>query len=262
MNKPKLVLFDIDGTLLNDRHAIPDSTKAAVRVLQESGIQTAIATGRSPSHFEWIREELNIDSYVSINGQYVVHKGRPIYENPISIELLRNFAAYAESTGHVTAYCGSGEIRVSTAAHPLIQAGFSSVNLPYPIVDPLYYEQDPVYQGNLFIPVAHQALYEAQFPELRFIRWHDEAVDFLPMGCSKAAGIPYLLAAAGVDASECAAFGDGLNDVEMLTFVGLGIAMGNGVREAKEAAKHVTASSSEDGIWAALHLLGIPQPTA
>jgi HAD superfamily hydrolase (TIGR01484 family) len=67
-----IVFFDIDGTLLNENKIIPASTKKAVHLLQEKGIHTVIATGRVPSMFYWIQKELNIDSYVAMNRQYVV----------------------------------------------------------------------------------------------------------------------------------------------------------------------------------------------
>ncbi|MFB9324782.1 Cof-type HAD-IIB family hydrolase [Paenibacillus aurantiacus] len=257
---PKLVLFDIDGTLLDRSHQIPASTKEAVALLQAAGVHTAIATGRSPSDFTWVCDELGIRSYVSINGQYVVHEGEVIYENRIPVELLRELSAFADASGHMTAYCGSGEVCVSRHAEPHLAVSFSSVNLPHPKVDPDYYRHSPVYQGNIFMTAEEEALYITRFPSLRFIRWHEQAVDYLPVGSSKAAGIAYLLQAFGVTAEECAAFGDGLNDLEMLSFVGIGIAMGNGCPEAKEAANYVTASSSDHGIWSALRWLGLPQP--
>lgn len=257
---PKLVLFDIDGTLLDQHHQIPASTKEAVALLQAAGVHTAIATGRTPSDFTWVCEELGIHSYVSINGQYVVHEGRVIYENRMPLDLLHELSEFALAAGHMTAYCGAGEVCVSRHAEPHLAAGFHSVNLPYPKVDPDYYRHSPVYQGNLFITAEEEAAYASRFPSLRLIRWHVQAVDFLPAGSSKAAGIDYLLQAFGVTHEECAAFGDGLNDLEMLTAVGIGVAMGNGCPEAKEAANYVTASSSEHGIWDALQWLGLPQP--
>ncbi|MFC4102345.1 Cof-type HAD-IIB family hydrolase [Paenibacillus xanthanilyticus] len=260
LSLPKLVLFDIDGTLLDHTHHIPASTKEAVALLQAAGIHTAIATGRTPSDFTWVREELGIRSYVSINGQYVVHEDDVIYENRMPVELLRELSAFADDAGHMTAYCGASKVCVSRPAEPHLTVGFSSVNLPYPEVDPHYYQHSPVYQGNIFMTAEEEARYITRFPSLRFIRWHEQAVDFLPVGSSKAAGIAYLLQAFGVTYEECAAFGDGLNDLEMLSAVGIGIAMGNGCPEAKEAANYVTASSSEHGIWSALQWLGLPQP--
>ncbi|MFD0716613.1 Cof-type HAD-IIB family hydrolase [Paenibacillus sp. GCM10027626] len=258
MTVHELVFFDIDGTLLNDQNQIPESTRQAVRMLQENGVHTAIATGRNPSSFEWVREELNINSYVSINGQYVVYEGKMIYENPMAIDSLEQISQFADEAGHAIAYFNHAEIAVTQEAHPVITAGFSSINLPYPNVDKAFFRHSPVYQGNLFVTVDEQAHYEKQFPHFRFVRWHEHVVDILPLGSSKAVGIHHLLKAIGVENRKCIAFGDGLNDIEMLTTIGTGIAMGNAVPEAKRAADLVTTSSSEDGIWNGLKQLGYP----
>lgn len=84
----KIVFFDIDGTLLKHDKTIPESTKKAIRQLKEQDVFVAIATGRAPFMFADIRKELEIDSYVSFNGQYVVFEDQPIYKNPLNQEDL------------------------------------------------------------------------------------------------------------------------------------------------------------------------------
>lgn len=95
----KIVFFDLDGTVLNEDKQILESTKTAIRLLQDKGVYTAIATGRVPLMFDWILEELNIDSYVSTNGQYVVFEGKEIYSNPLDPEMLNSITDVATRTG-------------------------------------------------------------------------------------------------------------------------------------------------------------------
>jgi len=252
----EMVFFDIDGTLLDNKHQIPESTKQAVQLLQDKGVYTAIATGRSPATFEWVREALNIHSYVSLNGQYVVFEGTTVHENPINAEQLGEVAAFAANAGHAMAFINHHEVAVSAQLHPVVEAGFASVGMAYPPVDSQFFLHSPVHQGNIFLPIADQLSYEEQFPQFRFLRWHEHAVDILPLGVSKAIGIHHLLQAAGIDEQNCMAFGDGLNDVEMLSLVGTGVAMGNAVEEAKQVASYVTTSSSDNGIWNGIKYLG------
>src|SRR4051794_21431403 len=128
MTKP-IVFFDIDGTLLDEDKVIPDSTKKAVRLLQEKGVHTVIATGRVPKMFYWIQKELNIDSFISMNGQYVVFEGQEIYANPIKPELLQSITTMTASKGHALAYCSHDEFKVSEGNHPFIESSFDSLKM-------------------------------------------------------------------------------------------------------------------------------------
>jgi len=79
----KIIFFDIDGTLLDHDKKLPASTKKAVQLLKEQGHEVAIATGRAPFMFKDLREELDIQTYISFNGQYIVLNGEVLYKNPV-----------------------------------------------------------------------------------------------------------------------------------------------------------------------------------
>ncbi|WP_068776212.1 Cof-type HAD-IIB family hydrolase [Paenibacillus sp. FJAT-26967] len=251
-----IVFFDIDGTLLDEDKQIPDSTRKAVRMLQERGVFTAIATGRNPVMFENILEELNIDSFVSINGQYVVFEGRELYTHPMDTDKLAELVQRADEQGHSLAYCGHPDIRVSSL-NPHVMESYEGLKLPCPDAEPDFYKHSPVFQGHLFCDAESEKEYAKLFPHYRFVRWHEHAVDVLPEGSSKAIGILEMLKAVGIPNENCYAFGDGLNDIEMLASVGTGIAMGNAVPETKAAADYVTSSCSEDGILRGLIAVGL-----
>ncbi|MBO0959582.1 Cof-type HAD-IIB family hydrolase [Neobacillus sp. MM2021_6] len=256
MKKP-IVFFDIDGTLLNEEKKIPASTKKAVRLLQEQGIHTVIATGRAPKMFYWIQKELNIDSYVAMNGQYVVFDGQEIYANPIDRDRLETLSMMTASNGHGMAYCSHLDYKVSKSNHPFIEGGFDSLMLPYPEVDEEYFKQLPIFQGHLYCGPQNAQMYFDHFPDFSFIKWDANAYDILPKGASKAVGIQKMLEILDIKKENSFAFGDGLNDLEMLTMVGTGVAMGNAVPEAKAAADVITTSSSHDGILNGLIKVGL-----
>ncbi|MFD0049734.1 Cof-type HAD-IIB family hydrolase [Actinomycetes bacterium NPDC127524] len=255
----KIVFFDLDGTILDENKQIPESTKKAVQMLQENGISTVIATGRVPIMFEWILKELNIDSFVSINGQYVVYEGSEIYTNPMDGEMLADLTNAASGKGHAIAYCGSHAVNASEEKHEWLAEGLKTMKLDYPVVDREFYRHTPVYQAHLYCGTEDDKLYSELYPGYKFVRWGENAFDVLPEGASKAIGIEKMLKAAGIKNENSFAFGDGYNDIEMLEAIGTGIAMGNGVAEAKEAADMVTDSCSEDGIYNALLKLGLIQ---
>jgi Cof subfamily protein (haloacid dehalogenase superfamily) len=256
MNKP-IVFFDIDGTLLNENKIIPESTKTAVRLLQDKGIHTVIATGRVPEMFYWIRKELNIDSYVSMNGQYVVYDGKEIYSNPMNPERLHSLSLRTAENGDALAYCSDQDIKVSASNHPFIESSFDTLMMTYPEVNHHFYKQKPIYQGHLYCDTSNHQMYVDHFPDFEFVKWHDYAYDILPKGASKAIGIQALLKVLNINNENCYAFGDGLNDLEMLSSAGTGIAMGNAVPEAKAVADIVTTSSSHHGILNGLIQVGL-----
>lgn len=260
--KQPMVFFDIDGTLLNEDKVIPDSTKKAVRLLQEKGVHTVIATGRVPKMFSWIQKELNISSFISMNGQYVVYEGQEIYANPINPELLQSISTLTAINGHALAYCSHDDFKVSKENHPFIESSFDSLMMPYPIVDNSFYINRPIFQGHLYCNHEDKYQYVDHFPDLDFVKWHDYAYDFLPKGASKAVGIRKLLEFVDINHENCFAFGDGLNDSEMLSMIGTGIAMGNGVPEAKAAADLITTTSSKHGILNGLIQVGLLEKDA
>jgi Cof subfamily protein (haloacid dehalogenase superfamily) len=248
----KIVFFDIDGTLLNKQNVIPQSTKDAIKTLRENGVYVAIATGRAPKMFEDILKELNINSYISNNGQYVVFEGKTIYTNPMQTEALHMLAEDAANLKHPMLFTNEKNVVVTDENHPHINESYLHLGLDYPAVNKSYYKEHDLFQCCVFCEQKDEEFYLNKYPQFDFIRWHEFSIDVLPKGGSKAQGIEKMLELTGFTKENTYAFGDGLNDLEMISFVGTGVAMGNAVEELKQVANHVTTSSCEDGIYNAL----------
>lgn len=255
----KLIFFDIDGTLLDHDKRIPASTKQAVRELQQAGHEVAIATGRGPFMFKEIREELGIDSYISYNGQFAVRKGEVIVRNPISPELLQQVTERAAALDHPIVYMNEITMKANIERHDYIEESMSSLALQNKGMewDKEFYLGREIYQCLLFCTIGDEKGYREAFPNLGFIRWHQFSMDVLPFGGSKAKGIEEFVRRAGVQPENVYAFGDGLNDIEMLQLVHNSVAMGNAVESVQKAAKHVTKDVAEDGIRHGLQLVGL-----
>jgi Cof subfamily protein (haloacid dehalogenase superfamily) len=245
----KIVFFDIDGTLLDHEKCLPASTKKAINLLKKNDVFVAIATGRAPFMFESLCEELAIESFVSFNGQFVVFENEMIYENPLNEAELQRLFQDAEKNAHPLIFMNEETMKASVRHHPFIEKGMGSLNFPHPEKDNTFYVNRKIYQSLLFCENQDENHYLSGYPQFDFIRWHPNAVDILPKGGSKAEGIKKMIKRLGFDLKDVYAFGDGLNDLEMLREVGIGVAMGNGVPEAKELADFITSDVSEDGIW-------------
>jgi Cof subfamily protein (haloacid dehalogenase superfamily) len=246
--KKKIVFFDIDGTLLDEKKELPNSTVRAIKALKTSGVYVAIATGRAPFMFADLRERLGIDSFVSFNGQYVVFEGNVIYKNPLNRHKLHELKEHAHENGHPLIFMDANEMRASIEDHPYIHVSMGSLKFAHPPFDPFYYENRDIYQALLFCKPEEEHVYVNAYPEFHFVRWHSVSTDILPFGGSKAEGIRRLIEQIGISKEDVYAFGDGLNDMEMLQFVGTGVAMGNAKEEVKKVADLVTKRVDEEGI--------------
>ncbi|MCH1623949.1 Cof-type HAD-IIB family hydrolase [Ferdinandcohnia quinoae] len=255
--KDKIVFFDIDGTLLDHEKKLPLSTKNAIEEIRKKGIHVAIATGRGPFMFEELRNELGINSYVSFNGQYVVFENEVIYKNPLNKVKLRELNEFTKKNQHPLVFLNEIEMKASVENNPFIHESISTLQLEYPQYDPLFFEDREIYQALLFCTEAEEQLYINKYKEFQFIRWHPVSTDIIPYGGSKAEGIKKMIDILSILEDRVYAFGDGLNDTEMLSFVGTGIAMGNAVNEIKEVADIVTKDVDNNGIEYGLKLVGL-----
>src|SRR5699024_5677005 len=109
----KMVFFDLDVTLLDEeKKSRPDVRDAPVKLMQND-ILAGLATGRAPFLFEFVRKELGIDSFIALNGQYVVHEGKPIYKNPIEPDQLKRLVQLAEAHNHPLVFLNHLEMRAN-----------------------------------------------------------------------------------------------------------------------------------------------------
>ncbi|KGX91547.1 phosphatase [Pontibacillus halophilus JSM 076056 = DSM 19796] len=256
MTQP-IVFLDIDGTILDHDKRIPAATREAVDQLKAQGVTVAIATGRAPFMFKDLREELDIHSFVSFNGQYVVYEDEVIYSNPLPTNHLDALYEEAIATGHPMVFLNHEEMRASEEEHGYIANSLGSLKMDYPTIDPSFYKQTDIYQALLFCEETDEAHYLQKHDALDYIRWHEYSMDVLPLGGSKAIGVQKFLEKVGIPVERSYAFGDGLNDREMLQYVGTGVAMGNAKEEVKLIADLVTGDVEDNGLREGFHKVGL-----
>ena len=254
----KILFFDVDGTLYNGEKRLPTSAKEALFSARRNGYEIAIATGRAPFMIKSLLEELEIDTYVTFNGQYVVYKGQVIFTDSIPNDYLQRIIDFGERRDEPVVFLNEHEMVASVPYDEKIATSLATLKFPYPPrIDALFYKEQKVYQTLLFVEEKDEYLYREAFPHVQLIRWHPYACDILPEAGSKARGISKMLAHIGKTMDDAVAFGDGLNDVEMLEAVGTGVAMGNGHAKAKAAADVIAPHVDEDGIYKVMKELGM-----
>lgn len=258
MTNKSVIFFDIDGTLLDFNKELPVSTKEAIFQLKERGHVVAIATGRAPFLFADLRKELEIDTFVSYNGQYVVLNGEVLYTNPLKIQSLEKLTEAALLNNHPVVFMDREDMKANVPEHTYITESIETLKISrFPSYDPNYYNGRELYQTLLFCPEGEEKQYEQEFQDFDFVRWHPVSVDVLPKGGSKAMGIEKIVKKLGFPEEQQYAFGDGLNDIEMLSKVKNSVAMGNAEEKVKKVAKYVTKSVDDNGISYGLQMVGL-----
>jgi len=256
----KIVFLDIDGTILTLNHTIPESTKQAVKELKEKGIEVVIATGRGNFEAKHIAEELDIHSLITYNGSYVSFNGLHIFENAIPMEKVKQLIKIAESKNNAVSCSGLNEKYYTDLQHPMVQEAINTFEFKG-IQNNLELDSiGSVYQMIVYCSTKEELdSYNNAVPGLKLAPWNTtlNCADVMLEEGSKAEGIKLLLNYLNIDKEEAVAFGDGLNDIEMLTYVGTGVAMGNAHTDVFKYADVITESVDEDGIYKGLQKIGI-----
>lgn len=250
----KAVFFDIDGTLVSFKtHVIPQSTLDALAALREKGIKVFIATGR---HFRSINNlgDQVFDGYVTLNGgRVLVGTDHVIYKQRIPDEDIQALFRYWEEVGAFPCSFVFEDELLMNYRDDAADEIFQLLNFPVPPIRPIEEMKGrEVFQLIAFFTDEQEQQIMKVLPHCDSTRWSSLFTDVVPAGISKRVGIDKMLEHFHIGLDECMAFGDGGNDIQMLSHVGLGVAMGNASEEVKSVADYVTDSVDDDGIYKAL----------
>lgn len=256
MNR-KLIVFDIDGTLLNSQKEIAISTFRSIEALKLAGHHLAIATGRNYDLAKDVVKAVGFDHYICCNGSAAFMNHQLVHSQPLTKDGLERLVKIADQAQLDLIFQGLyGMRRHNEVAGEKLVSAMTSFGSGAPEYQADFHQQEDVYQALTFHGLDQEHIYEG-FTEFDFVRWHDVGVDVIPLGGSKAKTIPILADKLGISLEDTIAFGDGENDREMLSLVGHGVAMGNASPAVQACADEVTTSHDEDGIYVSLSKMGL-----
>jgi hypothetical protein len=258
----KLIFFDIDGTLWDEKMQIPESTKRTIAELKKNGHKTFLCSGRARGNIR-SRElfDLGFDGVLAACGNHIEMDGKILYEKLLDGPLVERVIRVLEE-------CHMPVVLEGPTHHWISETGFE--NDPFVLyifremgesAIPLkgYNEEIRINKFSAdILPDSDYARVKREIGDkLDFLEHEGDVVEFIPKGTSKATGIAWLCDYLHVDRADTYAVGDSVNDLDMLRFVGHGIAMGNATAPTKEAAEYVTSDIHDDGIYRAMQHYGL-----
>ena len=258
----KLISLDLDGTLLDPSGQITAGSKAAIAQARAAGVRVVLNTGRSLPEAFWFAEEAGCDTLVSaIGGASVADRAGG--------GVLRRWDIPEKAGRRVLELCLGRDIELMIfAGEKIVLDPYSKKSLEKTFPYPPFHEnsvvtEDPVSyleEHNLPLTKVHGDRNPGGYPleelatlegvQLTAAGSHDFEV--MPAGADKGRALALLSLLYGISLRDCAAVGDGDNDLAVLQVVGVPIAMGNASPEIKAAAARMTACNGEDGVARAI----------
>lgn len=251
----RAAFFDVDGTLLSfHTHQVAPGTMRAITRLREMGGKIFLSTGRPKIIIPDL--PFAVDGFITMNGALVLGpNGEHILANPIPQEDTERWIDYAEKQQLCTMlFTADGMIASQINATGLAIRDQLGFKMP-PIADIQDMHGIEAFQIISLMEASHDAEVAEMLSQCRLPRWHPLFTDIVARGNSKARGMEVLCQQVGIAQADTIAFGDGGNDIEMLRWAGVGIAMGNASDTVKQAADLITADTDHEGIEQAINQL-------
>jgi Cof subfamily protein (haloacid dehalogenase superfamily) len=254
----RLIALDVDGTLLNDDHELTEGTKDVVQRASMAGASIVLCTGRGPSNTLYLLDEIGLKGYL------ITHNGAATLKSEDG-SLMHGFSYGMKEASSVLVRCRERGIHYDINSvfdmyidqvTPTVQAMYDKFGVePIHIEDVLVYDE-PVYKISLFGTGEALDAMEAEWHDMECgllpIRSGEQFIDLMNPLATKGNALRKLAAMMDIPREEILAIGNYFNDVAMLEFAGLGIAMDNSPEGVKAAADEVTLSNNENGVRAAL----------
>ena len=253
----KMVVSDLDGTFLNDEHAIPEGNRAAVKALLASGKQFYIATGRLFKSAVKFAKQLELDiPIITYNGGLVKgsESGKIFYEKRMSKDLAQRVLDYVRERGYyLQFYAADGELYVKEInEHSRQYVTIVETNM-IELGEKLYEPKEGPYKMLLVFSseefMERWREFEEKFGnELDVTSSWPNYLELMPKGVNKWEAIKCVAELNGVKPEEIMCVGDSNNDLPMIINAGIGVAMGNARDVVKAKADRIAPCNYECGV--------------
>ena len=243
----KVLALDLDGTLTNNAKVITPRTKAALQAAADRGVRIVLASGRPTVGIEPLAKELELDRrggcILSYNGGKIIDckTGETLVQHEFPPELIDPVCTFARYWNVMPLTYDAKGIVTEDAANPYVGEEARINKIPD-------------------MPHVEELMQQKFAGKLSIYRSAPFFIETMPLGVEKSASLALLLKNMGLGPENLMACGDGWNDLPMIRYAGMGVAMGNAVPEVKQAAKYVTADNEHDGVGLAVEKFILEDP--
>ncbi|KAA0547341.1 HAD family phosphatase [Bacillus sp. BGMRC 2118] len=260
MNEYKIVFLDIDGTIFRPDHTIEPSTKNAISQLQAKGIEVILATGRPLHEIDELAKELSISSFIAYNGAYGIYKNEEIVKETMNEHDVDKYLKIADNQEHTLVFYTHEMNAFTTMEPPIVKKFISTFDLrKNTIFEPSL--KNDVLGLTLITNEENAQVHYEEFKEIHYttvnVTGLTTCLDVIRDRVNKGMAVEAFIKKLGISRESTIAFGDGMNDKEMLSTVGEGFAMGNAHPDLLQYAKHKTTDVEHSGIYNGLKSLGL-----
>ncbi|MFP4662298.1 MAG: Cof-type HAD-IIB family hydrolase [Halanaerobiales bacterium] len=253
----KMVVLDLDDTLLDKEHIISNTTGNTLKKLKDMGVEIVVATGRMYcSALPYIKQLGLVGSMITYNGAYIrnVERDEVVFHKPIDLELAREILKEAEEAGlFVNIYMDDRLYVEETGRETELYKKISGVE-----ANPVGKLSEFISDAPTKILIVEEDLEKNQYYRKFFVEKYGDKlevtnskaffIEFMAKGVSKGNAIEVIANEKNIDLKDIIAIGDSWNDLEMIQTAGLGIAMGNAPEGVKKYADKVAEKHDDEGV--------------
>lgn len=259
MAEYRLIATDLDGTLLGLDKRPTASVVDALRRASGQGVHIAIASGRMTCTQKDLAEEMGLDcSMISYNGSVVVQEDGTTVETDMDVEVMRDIIGYCYEHGYyVQTY--HDDVIFTDHDSPMLRSDMDSRLAEIRFGDLLEIDLKPAPKVVIVVDPSETSWIigdiRRMHPSLSVTQSSPYVVEIMAHGVDKSLGLRTVCEHLGIDREEVIAFGDNKNDIPMIQWAGLGVAVSNAVGELKDVADIVTDGERSDGVQEVLDRL-------
>lgn len=258
--KYKLLVLDLDGTLTNAKKEITENTRQTLIEAQEQGIKIVLASGRPTYGIAPLANQLKLQKYegyiLAYNGGEIIDwkTGELMYKNLLDPEVLPYlYECACKNHFAIVTYDGEYVLTEYPDDEYVLKEALLNVMKIKKVDNFLEAVKHPIAKCLIVgeperLAVLEKEMYEVLKDRMGVFRSEPYFLELVPKGIDKAQSLSVLLSKIGMTREEMIAVGDGFNDLSMIKYAGLGVAMANAQPVVRENADFITLSNEEDGV--------------